>query len=277
VEAFEHTRRNLVRGWTEIASRAPHPVLRGSIVRYWSYEEHYGAPVRRRELPSSEIVVTFGLGPGLRVGPVAHTSFVAGLTETSIVTEMDGDSDAIQVNLTPLGARRLFRVPMEELANRVLTLDDVFGRATGTLLERLGSTRDYGTRFAALDEALASLIERSAIDPALAWAWSELVRTRGRVAVSELARQLGWSRGRLVAGFRDWIGLRPKTAARVLRFEHAIELVSRPDVPSWREVAFACGYADQAHFNRDFKQFAGSTPTEYVSRRHPDGLGLAPQ
>src|SRR2546423_460142 len=105
--AVPTTRRELRIGWTETANRAPHPALCALVSRYWGYVERYDAPMRRRELPSAEVVVILSLGPELRLldarepdgaEPAAHTSFVAGLTEASVVTEMDGTSSGLQFN-----------------------------------------------------------------------------------------------------------------------------------------------------------------------------------
>jgi len=90
-------------------------------------------------------------------------------------------------------------------------------------------------------------------------------------------RSLGCSRKHLSTRFAEQVGLAPKTAARILRFGRAVSLIGADGRRSWGEIAAGCGYYDQAHFNRDFKQFAGSTPTEFAERQIPDQLGLAPE
>ena len=64
----------------------------------------------------------------------------------------------------------------------------------------------------------------------------------------------------------------PKLLARILRFQRAVGLMEQP--LGWAEIALACGYYDQAHLIRDFKQFAGSSPSEFARRRLPDGGGV---
>jgi AraC-like DNA-binding protein len=277
-------RRQLERGWTENASRLPHPLLRSYASRYWGYVERYREPMRRRELPSSEVVVILSFGPELRLlhaghaGPLrSHTSLVAGLTEASVVTEMDGASHGMQVNLTPIGAHRFFRIPMDAVTNRIVAFDDILGAEAGELLERLHAAGGWSERFDLLDTALLSRLAGAVPSPEVEWVWQRLTASDGRVRVASLTEELGWSRKRLIASFREQVGLKPKTTARVLRFERAVRLIEDGDRRSWAELALDCGYYDQAHFNRDFRQFAGSTPTDFLARQIPEGLGLAPE
>ena len=86
-----------------------------------------------------------------------------------------------------------------------------------------------------------------------------------------LAAELGWSRRHLAARFRDEVGVSPKALARLLRFERALELLGTRTLA---DIAYECGYYDQAHFNRDFRAFAGATPGELLARRLPDGGGV---
>ena len=59
--------------------------------------------------------------------------------------------------------------------------------------------------------------------------------------------------------------------ARILRLQRAIRQIDGVGDPRWSHVAYDSGYYDQAHFNRDFREFTGCTPTQYAARRLPDG------
>ena len=86
------------------------------------------------------------------------------------------------------------------------------------------------------------------------------VASAGRVRIGRLAEDIGVSRRYLEIGFRRQIGVPPKTVARVARFQHAVDVLSRPSATFG--AAVACGYADQSHFNREFRAMAGITPTQ---------------
>jgi AraC-like DNA-binding protein len=96
-----------------------------------------------------------------------------------------------------------------------------------------------------------------------------LTASAGRLRISALADEIGWTRQHLNARFRDQIGLTPKTVARVARLHHAASLLAGPSPPPWSEVAVRCGYADQPHLNRDFRALTGCTPTDYLTGMAP--------
>jgi AraC-like DNA-binding protein len=255
-----------------MAGATPAPALRGGVQRYCGYVEHTAAPLRRREAATATVTLILSFGPRIRVDGALHGSFVAGLSDVPATTEHDGIQYGLELNLSPLAARRLLGVPMHELVNRVVALDDVLD--CGTLLEELAEAPGWAARFARLDaELLRRLDAAPAPHPAVRAAYARLAATRGAVPVGVLADELGWSRRHLAARFRDDVGVAPKALARLLRFEHAIELLRAAAPPSLTEVAYASGYYDQAHFNRDFRAFAGVAPGELLARRLPDDGG----
>jgi transcriptional regulator GlxA family with amidase domain len=95
----------------------------------------------------------------------------------------------------------------------------------------------------------------------LLWAWRRLVSTHGRVPIGELTGELGWSRKRIVAAFREQVGLPPKTVARLLRFDHARALAEAGSVRGLADLAIEAGYYDQSHLSHEARRITGMTPT----------------
>jgi hypothetical protein len=115
--------------------RAPHPALQGVVRRYAGFEQRTGGPVAFRELPCTFVPVILDLGEGWHIGDPRRPdrradhigSFVAGLTGGPVLVRHDGRARCLQVDLAPLAARRLLGMPMTELANRSVPLEDVLG------------------------------------------------------------------------------------------------------------------------------------------------------
>ena len=263
-------------GSWELVSRAPDSRLVGYVREYEGYvESGTPAPVRQQvPTPLLPLIVNFGSAWNIAASPtgpqVAYDSFVAGLAVGSSYVSAAGPATCVQVNLTPLGAHMVFGIAMHDLANVVVSLDDALPRGTVQLTERLEALPNWDARFALLDTILlARLAAARQPSPDVAWAWSILERTHGRAPIGWICDRLGRSRRHLAQRFREQVGLPPKTVARIMRFDRAVSLLG-PDT-ELAAVAFECGYYDQAHLNRDFREFAGTSPGAFMRRITPDG------
>jgi len=153
----------------------------------------------------------------------------------------------------------------------------------GGWVTRSASCRTWTERFAALDDFLLHRIGNGpAPAPEVRWAWRRLVSSDGPVPIGLLARQAGWSHKHLITKFRQQVGLTPKTAARLLRFEHAWRQLGGGEPAHWDRLAADGGYADQSHLIREFREFTGGTPADFLARsipaapREPASPGVVP-
>jgi AraC-like DNA-binding protein len=203
--------------------------------------------------------------------PGAFVAMVAGLHHEPAEIAHGDPQTGLQLRLTWRGTRALFGVPAGELAGDVVDLEVLLGRRTEPLLARLAAAPGWAERFALLDTELAALAARGSggrgVLPEVGYAWDRLEETGGNLRISELAREVGWSRRHLGEKFRVETGLSPKTAARVIRFERACDQLRGRLRPSLAAVAADAGYVDQAHLSRDFRDLAGTTATAWLAER----------
>ncbi|MER8826891.1 AraC family transcriptional regulator [Mesorhizobium sp. M0938] len=255
-------------GRFEMVRGAPGPELHGAVTDICFYRETAPGYFRNVEYASLTVplVISFAepFAIGLGKDPSDNdrfASFAAGLYAGPVVIESYGGACCVQVNFTPLGARRFFGLPMSELTDRMVGLDDVLGLEGIALRERLGNARDWSARFAIVEAFVAErLAEARETQAEIAWAYERIITSGGRIRVSSLAGRLGWSRKHLLGKFSNAIGVGPKTLSRIVRFNRALGLAKR-DRSDWADIAADCGYADQAHLVREFRHLAGETPT----------------
>jgi AraC-like DNA-binding protein len=256
----------------EMVFEPPTPALRSIIAGYRGYRT-VGAPGTHRGLPSPRCTFIISLEdpvdvaamPANAQAPGRFQAFVAGLHAEPAVIEHDGRQHGISIDLAPLGARAMFGMPAGELAYAVVALDDIFGASAHTLVDQLVSAASWEQRFAVLDAALLHHVrDRSQPPREVAWAWQRLLATGGQVDIAQLARDVGYSRRRLGDLFRREVGLAPKSMARVMRFERSRRLIER-NPANLATVAAACGYFDQAHLTREWRDIAGCPPTTWIA------------
>src|SRR5262249_4626860 len=155
---------------------------------------------------------------------------------------------------------RFLGADLGELANKVIDLNAITGSFADRLEERLAETKSWPARFDLVESVLKERMTRTADHPLAHRAFDMIASRRGDIRIGALARHLDCSRKHLVSVFHRYVGLPPKAVARVLRFECAMEQIGAGRHATLAELALSCGYADQAHFNRDFVAFAGETP-----------------
>lgn len=267
-------------GGIEAVVGLPDPRLRPFVDRYLGYREPAPLPLVRREVAGAFVVLVLGWGAPLDVvdprvagrGAYGVDSFVAGPFDGPCTTSTLGTGLGVQLMLTPPAARRVLGLPLGELANRAVPVGDLPDRWLAGLRSRLAGAPDWPRRFALLDAALgARLAGSTPLDPRLDRAWRRLAGTGGRIGAGALADEVGCGGRHLAVRFRAELGLTPKSTARLLRFQRAYATLARDLVPGpgadapadpagWAELAVRCGYYDQSHLIRDFREFAGTTP-----------------
>jgi AraC-like DNA-binding protein len=266
---------------SETVFRAPDPRLEGIVAdEYQGWRESSTEVVRRREVPICALPFIINFGSTFRlldpacpaVGPLSLGTFVSGMYNSFVIVESCGDSCCIQVNFTPIGARLFFQLPLWELSNRSIGIDELYGDQSSRVVEALAEAGDWDRRFDLLEVLIAQRIASAKSPrPEIKWAWRLMQETDGRLEIGDLAQQLGWSHKHLIAQFRDQLGAPPRRLGRVLRLQRAIQRIGASDAPRWAALAFDCGFFDQSHMIREFRELAGCTPEEYVRLQLPYG------
>lgn len=215
--------------------------------------------------PAVTLLLDFGAGSAVldcAAGRQQRESFVAGpgLGSAGAVRARGKNVECLQVRLSPVIARAVLGVSPADLDCATVPLGDLWGREASRIREQLNAVPSWQDRFALTDALLARRHEaHRPVDPEVAWAWRRIVVSRGLTRVDGLAAEVGWSRKRLWSRFRSQLGLPPKRAVKLVRFDHAAHRLVAGEGAA--QVAAETGYADQSHLHRDVVEFTGATPT----------------
>ncbi len=268
-------------GEWEMVNHRPHPALRNLILSYSGWMERTTF-TRRVEVPSPMAVLIIPFPQPIYVAApreeatTRYEAFVGGLVDAFVVTEArEGVGGGLQINFSPLGAYQLLGVPQHLIANRVIDAVELLGNPIRRLIDMLIDLPGWAERFEALDAFFLRQLDRHAQPtPGIAWAWHQLAASGGAAPIRPLVDALGYSPRQFIDRFRHEVGFAPKTSARILRFTNVIERLQVSDRVCWADLAAEFGYYDQSHFVREFREFAGSTPTDFLGRKLPDGGGF---
>ena len=240
----------------------PCPALSEFIELLWLFENAAPSHVSERVLPTGTVELVINL----REGTGSFDSVAAGPHSRFFVLDTSRPSSLIGIHFKPGGAFPFLALPVDELRNRHVSLEALWGGRATELRERLLATEGAEARLLLLERALLSLLQRphsrhAAVSHALA------AFRRGPRRVADVVDETGLSPRRFIRLFSDEVGLTPKSFCRIRRFQRTVALLHRAQAVDWAETALACGYSDQSHLIHDFQDFAGLSPTTYLSRR----------
>ncbi len=227
-----------------------------------------GETTQQRVLPDGTTEIVLNLADPFRRFDDGHngrtqpTSLFVGPLRRHIVIEPTGRVDLIGIRFHPQGAAAVLPVPLRELADRIEAAGDVAPKQWRDLRERVGNANETSARLRLLDGALRDSL-RNRVDPRTAAAVTMIRASDGKTPIEVVAQDTGLSRRQLERNFRSSVGLGPKLLARITRLQAALRRFhSKPD-DGWAALAIACGYADQPHFVRDFREFSGQSPSAF--------------
>ena len=225
-------------------------------------------------MPSTTVTLVIPLEEPLTLsgavigGPRPFGSVVAGLATAPTWIHHDGFQHGVQLALRPGAARLLFGCPAGELAETSYELADVMGPCARVLRDRLHEIDSWEGRFVAIEEVLTALLgtrrASPAPEPEVLEAWRLIGVSGGAAPIRAVADRVGWSPRRLQSRFGAELGVTPKAAAMVRRFERSVPHVAAGR-SSLADVALRCGWSDHAHMDRDWRALAGTAPSRWRS------------
>lgn len=191
---------------------------------------------------------------------VQPEAVVVGPQVTSVMIDVGQHHKAVRVGFHPGGLYRLTGLPLQELLDDSMNAEDLFGPVIRTVNQQL--------KEASLPDELKQIVEQFLLQqcrklkPLLPFdqAMLFLLQQEGRLSIDALASAACLSVRQLERVSKERLGYSPKLFARIIRFSKAYRLREQGAQSSWTQIAYECGYFDQMHLIRDFRQFAGMAP-----------------
>lgn len=253
-----------------IRYRPPSPIDRFVECFWWSNRE---APEPHSEymLPSGRAQLVFALhdtplhcgSTGLKNWTRWSGSVVHGPQSKFYTAGPKPPGVSMGVSFRPGAAGAVLGVSMEELTDRHIQLDAIWGSRAADLRCRLLSALDAADAFRILEHSLLARIHRPLLmHPAIAHALAA-ARESSAPAVARAQRDSGYSPKHFINLFRFAVGLGPNRYHRIRRFNSVAGAMAASEHRQLSDLAAAAGYSDQAHLTREFKELAGVTPRQY--------------
>jgi AraC-like DNA-binding protein len=239
--------------------------------RYWPSEdlaafvEHYW--IVRWDVPAPRLAETVP-HPSVHMvmGPGARTEIV-GVMRTKFSRVLRGRGRVVGTKFRPGAFRPFVRRPVSTFTGHRLPMRAVFGARAAGLGRRVTEEADDRASVALIETFLRGL--RPVADDGVALSGrvaARIAEDRGIIRVEQLVGEFRVGKRQLQRLFREYVGVSPKWVIQRYRLLDAAERLAGGKVVDWADLALDLGYADQAHFIRDFKRLVGRSPADYARR-----------
>jgi AraC-like DNA-binding protein len=250
------------------------PELASYVALVWTFESSGGIPLTDSRLivpdGRAKIIIPYrgavsATANGQLMRAKEQQVFLVGIQSNAVtIGSSRANTGSIGVELTAKGLYNLFNLRMHEVANRLVSFEDLFGAWGVQLQQWVGDAEEPEEKIALLQRVLAQLLHKrtkqySVLDSVL----DDITKSHGNIAVHTIQNRTGYSKRYLDMLFKEHVGVSPKAYAGIVRFQRAYQIWMHGQAQTFSRSHLGDYYYDQSHFIKDFKRFTGFTPQRY--------------
>ncbi len=231
-------------------------------------------PVPEKIMPDGCIEIIFNYGRPMHhydakgLVHTQHMHFMHGQMTSFIELRPSGPIGFVAVRFMPAGAARFLRLPIRELNDREVQVDELFGLEGVELGERFANEPDNESRVRLLSDFFLNLLKTGHPDYLIEEYVRRVLATDGRLTVDQMTRGTRISARHLDRKFYQSVGMNPKAFIRIVRFQHALRQLTEGQYSTLTALSEHSGYYDLPHMAKDFRAFAGNSPGAFAAAYH---------
>ena len=247
----------------------PSERLKDYIDYYFIIEKQKGnhPPVEVFPSPQAEMVFTYGdenasysvIGSGKE--QLTSDYAISGFFTQKATYRNNHSLGVIMVGFKPWGIQSFTGFPVSEITDQNLDLKDLYPARLRLLEDEIRTVRTTQQRITVIEKFLLELLRYPQSDNLIREAVIAINQSRGQARVRSLAAEFHLSEKQFNRRFVQSVGIPPKLFSRIVRFQHILTLLDNMQL-KLLDIAICSGFYDEAHFIREFEQFASVTPGE---------------
>lgn len=253
--------------------------LRPFINCFWYYDETKTESdfLKERVIPNGCIELIFHLGDRVirttdkKSGLNPRFNFVGQKTHAYFI-QPTGNTRIFGVRFYPHTATFAIPIPLAEMNNLVLPMDNLYGSKINGLAQQIYDLQTSDKIIPIIEPFFLKALGNYQLDynhQRSLFAVKEILKNRGIIKIETLAQKLDISCRYLEKVFKQFTGIPPKLFSRITQFQAIFEIIHQQPALNLTQIAYLNNYADQAHFTRSCKQFTGVTPKEFLKEARP--------
>ncbi len=191
--------------------------------------------------------------------------WVSGMHKNYLSISAHQDSEMFVIQFKTKGAYPFVKTPIHELNNKVITAEQLFGDEILALRTQLLHTEVPQKKFEHAENWLLKRFESSKSAPKEAVAVLEQIQAKPISESKAIIDSYPNSQKHLIHQFKKYFGLTPKVFHRIFRFNEILKHIQNKQQLKWTDITYEFGYTDQSHFIKEFKEFSGFNPQEFIN------------
>ncbi|WP_347159200.1 helix-turn-helix domain-containing protein [Pontibacter chitinilyticus] len=179
----------------------------------------------------------------------------------------NGSYSFFEVCFRPDGFTKMFRLPSSKITNQIIDAEDIFGSSVKIFFEQLCAAKNLAEMASLADSYLLVFLRKqkpAMQKDAISTSADLILKNTGLLPVEQLACYANMSIRSFERHFIEQVGISPKLFSCIARFNRAFALKLKRPEKSWTSIAYDCGYFDQMHLIKDFRKFAGNSPSVFL-------------
>lgn len=255
----------------------PHKDLKSIVKFYWTLEVPFDPKNQKQKIvPDGCVEMTFNFGDKIKRYTsendfILHpNAMVMGQRTKSFNILPVGNVDTFAICFFPIGFANFVKTPLENLVDKETPIEELFGRAEAEELEQqMLQAIDTQQRIDIIETfLLKKLNEKNTISNIVKSTVDTLLKTNGTTPINVILKDDISKRRQLERHFKKQIGISPKQLGKAIRLQATLQLLLNKKSDTLTDIAYENEYFDQNHFIKDFKDFVGITPKEFLDNEH---------
>lgn len=259
----------------------PHPDLKSFINCYWTLEVPKQANTQKQCIvPDGYIEMVFILGDDVRryisedEFIIQPRTMVLWQTTKPFYVEPTGYVNTFAIRFYPFGFANFISKPIQNLANKETSLKELFWAGTANKLgKEIINAKSTEQRINIIDTfLLESLNNEEIMNRIVKNTLDTLFSSKWKNSITSIFQNKPSKRRQFERNFKKQVGMSPKRLGKLIRLQTALKMLLSKNPESLTHIAYKSQYFDQSHFIKDFKEFTGVKPKEFLNH---EGMKLS--
>ncbi|NER14409.1 helix-turn-helix domain-containing protein [Leptobacterium flavescens] len=247
--------------------KEPSASLSPFIRSFWSLNDDSSQSGKEKIIPDGYPELIFHYADPYRVNisgqwELQEKELLAGQIRNHFFLENTGKTGMFGIKMQPTAPRELFDLQMDLLTDKVVPLKGELLQTLSPLKQIACSSAGFEEKVSAAENWFTAYLEQKEIkENPVRTVVSKIIDSQGVISVDDLQEYTSVSMRSLERNFKMAVGLSPKFYIRIIRFSNIFRSVEEDS--KWSDIVYQCGYYDQSHFIKNFKEFSGKNPSDY--------------